>query len=822
MNNNVGQCEEELNQMRQQIALANASDMLAKITNKCFHTCINKPGSELVGSEQSCIAQCMDRYLESFNLVSRAYGQRLRRETSFFKLRPSSHSDISKLSTHIHIWSGLVQKNLNESKEHTRPTMDQREIIMEDQGPMTDFETAVEMGTVIVMEPVDGELMPIVIEGASGPPPPLIPLLVSASKKTFYLKTFQGQYCELQPQKIDSISSKVQHQGAIPKSSSKRSSVEKGPTKFSVPNVMKTERPVGVPVLGSASEKRIPFKPILPQNIAPIKPEPEERNVMETAKSKTVRSQISVPKSGSIPESRMPYKLKPWQHFATVVTEPEETRSTMPSASSVKQRHLNSKTLMTNSTKVTPKIEAVTIPKITQKSAMPSVTNGVGKQLPISTCTSKEHPFTNFGTIGGYSPATTSTMDPIGPLKARKSSIQSKLKMKRASVEPPITSSSEDEMQFPQKPPERTVQRKSRKQKLLVRPEEALASPNQLMTLDPTPPTASFGGAKRHLPNTSKFKKKSKTTKALVSRANIGDLKSDDESITPSMALQTYSPSTSSGSMSQLSTGLSSEKRTKIQEKKKTSSVPTATVTGPPVAVPLKDSSLPPKTNLEKDQAASTASLDKRSQRKLKKQMKKKAKANKLPATSCIPNAQLPMVSIATSAASVTSTTNTFTSYKLMKCPCTANMPAELPLVTTPMTVQAIPQTLTLPVAPKVEQPLTPKGQLPIAPIGQLPMALPPRTCVANPQPIVAPIPEEYTLFQPSDWQMSMSTAQDLELSTDPFYMSVPMMTEPPLLLMAPMPETSPIQEPYGNNDGMPNEDEDPTNTESGDFGPNC
>ncbi|CAO1411636.1 unnamed protein product [Diamesa tonsa] len=64
-----------MDQVKQQIALANAQELLTKMTNKCFNKCINKPGSELDSSEQKCIAMCMDRYMDCFNSVSRSYGR---------------------------------------------------------------------------------------------------------------------------------------------------------------------------------------------------------------------------------------------------------------------------------------------------------------------------------------------------------------------------------------------------------------------------------------------------------------------------------------------------------------------------------------------------------------------------------------------------------------------------------------------------------------------------------------------------------------------------------------------------------------------------
>ncbi|XP_030373289.1 mitochondrial import inner membrane translocase subunit Tim13 [Scaptodrosophila lebanonensis] len=71
---------ELMSQVKQQIAVANAQEMLAKMTEKCFKKCINKPGKALDTSEQRCISQCMDRFMDAWNLVSRTYGNRLQRE----------------------------------------------------------------------------------------------------------------------------------------------------------------------------------------------------------------------------------------------------------------------------------------------------------------------------------------------------------------------------------------------------------------------------------------------------------------------------------------------------------------------------------------------------------------------------------------------------------------------------------------------------------------------------------------------------------------------------------------------------------------------
>ncbi|XP_015589436.1 mitochondrial import inner membrane translocase subunit Tim13 [Cephus cinctus] len=74
------QKDEIMEQVKQQIAVANAQELLTKMTEKCFKKCISKPGTSLDSSEQKCVAMCMDRYMDAFNLVSKAYSNRLQRE----------------------------------------------------------------------------------------------------------------------------------------------------------------------------------------------------------------------------------------------------------------------------------------------------------------------------------------------------------------------------------------------------------------------------------------------------------------------------------------------------------------------------------------------------------------------------------------------------------------------------------------------------------------------------------------------------------------------------------------------------------------------
>ncbi|CAB3374505.1 mitochondrial import inner membrane translocase subunit Tim13 [Cloeon dipterum] len=74
------QKEELMDQVKQQMAIMSAQELLSKMTEKCFKKCVTKPGTSLDSSEQKCVAMCMDRFMDSFNLVSRSYSNRLLQE----------------------------------------------------------------------------------------------------------------------------------------------------------------------------------------------------------------------------------------------------------------------------------------------------------------------------------------------------------------------------------------------------------------------------------------------------------------------------------------------------------------------------------------------------------------------------------------------------------------------------------------------------------------------------------------------------------------------------------------------------------------------
>ncbi|XP_003706093.1 mitochondrial import inner membrane translocase subunit Tim13 [Megachile rotundata] len=69
-----------MQQIKQEVAIATTHELLSKMTEKCFKKCIVKPGISLDSSEQKCVAMCMDRYMETYNLVLKTYSSRVQRE----------------------------------------------------------------------------------------------------------------------------------------------------------------------------------------------------------------------------------------------------------------------------------------------------------------------------------------------------------------------------------------------------------------------------------------------------------------------------------------------------------------------------------------------------------------------------------------------------------------------------------------------------------------------------------------------------------------------------------------------------------------------
>ncbi|KAI8330729.1 Tim10/DDP family zinc finger-domain-containing protein [Chlamydoabsidia padenii] len=73
--------QEVMEQVRGELAMANAQELINKINEKCYLKCVPKPGPRLENGEQQCLSKCMDRYMEAWNVVSRSYVNRIQRES---------------------------------------------------------------------------------------------------------------------------------------------------------------------------------------------------------------------------------------------------------------------------------------------------------------------------------------------------------------------------------------------------------------------------------------------------------------------------------------------------------------------------------------------------------------------------------------------------------------------------------------------------------------------------------------------------------------------------------------------------------------------
>lgn len=53
---------------------------LQKVNQHCFEKCVPKPGSSLSSGETTCFTSCMEKYMATWNTVSRQYIARIQKE----------------------------------------------------------------------------------------------------------------------------------------------------------------------------------------------------------------------------------------------------------------------------------------------------------------------------------------------------------------------------------------------------------------------------------------------------------------------------------------------------------------------------------------------------------------------------------------------------------------------------------------------------------------------------------------------------------------------------------------------------------------------
>ncbi|OOF99592.1 hypothetical protein ASPCADRAFT_126491 [Aspergillus carbonarius ITEM 5010] len=75
-----------IKQVQGEAAMANARNLIAKVNDNCFSKCIPTPGASLSAGEQTCLTDCMEKYIAFWNEVSRAHHHRMGLESKKYSL----------------------------------------------------------------------------------------------------------------------------------------------------------------------------------------------------------------------------------------------------------------------------------------------------------------------------------------------------------------------------------------------------------------------------------------------------------------------------------------------------------------------------------------------------------------------------------------------------------------------------------------------------------------------------------------------------------------------------------------------------------------
>lgn len=76
-NLSVSEKDDLKRQLKAEMMAASIGELISEMTDKCFEKCISKPGSSLDSYEQRCLGNCMDRFIDSWNTVSKVYATKL-------------------------------------------------------------------------------------------------------------------------------------------------------------------------------------------------------------------------------------------------------------------------------------------------------------------------------------------------------------------------------------------------------------------------------------------------------------------------------------------------------------------------------------------------------------------------------------------------------------------------------------------------------------------------------------------------------------------------------------------------------------------------
>ena len=66
----IAQQEQYLNNLKAEVQTKMVQDLMSSMSEKCFTKCTGKSGEHLDSKEKQCLVNCMDRYMETMNVVN--------------------------------------------------------------------------------------------------------------------------------------------------------------------------------------------------------------------------------------------------------------------------------------------------------------------------------------------------------------------------------------------------------------------------------------------------------------------------------------------------------------------------------------------------------------------------------------------------------------------------------------------------------------------------------------------------------------------------------------------------------------------------------
>ncbi|GKZ17060.1 protein translocase subunit [Aspergillus brasiliensis] len=64
-------------QVQAESAMSNARTLITNVNEHCFEKCVPAPGPTMSAGEQACLTDCMEKYINFWNTVSRTYTRRV-------------------------------------------------------------------------------------------------------------------------------------------------------------------------------------------------------------------------------------------------------------------------------------------------------------------------------------------------------------------------------------------------------------------------------------------------------------------------------------------------------------------------------------------------------------------------------------------------------------------------------------------------------------------------------------------------------------------------------------------------------------------------